>query len=437
VKASDPGVQDSFGAVIALSGETLLVGAPLEDSSAVGVDGAGTNVAASDSGAAYVFVRDQLGLWSQEAYLKASNTDPEDRFGTGVAISGDLLAIGAPYESSNAIGVDGDQANNSKSGAGAVYVFARDALGQWIQEAYIKPSNTAARSNFGETLALEGNTLVVGAPDSDLTMPLVYVFTRDEFGTWSEQAVLTGSGSVFGFARALALQGDTLAVGSRWYPGMGDIDGFSGAVYVFEREDGNWQETALLQGSNTERYDRFGVSVALSNNTLVVGAGYESSASTAINGDQDDNSASESGAVYVFEQDADGNWSQSAYIKASNAESPDHFGESVALSGDWLAVAAPIESSSATGINGVETDNSYFRAGAGYLFERDLSGQWSQALYLKASNANADDFFGRSLALSNSKLIFSAPFERSNAAGINGDSSNNNLLASGAVYIFE
>ncbi|MDW8312587.1 MAG: FG-GAP repeat protein, partial [Burkholderiales bacterium] len=126
VKASNTGAGDWFGWSVALSGDgnTLAVGARLEDSSATGVNGDESNDSAFDSGAVYVFVRSGT-TWSQQAYIKASNTEEWDVFGSSVALSsdGNTLAVGAPWEDSNATGVNGDQSNDSASGSGAVYVF--------------------------------------------------------------------------------------------------------------------------------------------------------------------------------------------------------------------------------------------------------------------------------------------------------------------------
>jgi trimeric autotransporter adhesin len=428
VKASNPGGDDVFGTSLALSGNTLVIGAPMED---------GSNDTASDSGAAYVLVRDSAGIWSQQAYLKASNADPGDNFGYSVAISGNLIAIGAPFEQSHAVGVNGDQADNSKLGAGAVYLYVRDSNGQWTQAAYIKASNTAASAQFGKSVALDGNTLVVGAPMIPILVGSTYVFTRDANGSWSEQAVITASDprADAGFSQTLALEGDTLAVGAPFHAGMSD---FSGAVYLFRRQGSSWSEVVRLKSSNTESSDNFGFSIALSGATLAVGAPGEDGGSTGVGGDQNDNSAASSGAVYLFDRDAAGNWAQTAYIKASNAETVDSFGYSLALSGDWLAVSADNEAGGSTGTGGTESDNTKPGAGAAYLFVRDVSGTWSQQLYLKASNADPNDRFGRSsAALSSSTLVFAAPFEDSNATGVNGDSSNNTVTASGAVYVFE
>jgi trimeric autotransporter adhesin len=410
IKASNTGIEDVFGTTLALSGDTLVVGAPFQDGGS------------SDSGAAYVFVRDTTGGWNQQAYLKAMHADPIDNFGYSVAIHGDRIAVGAPSEDSDAVGVNGDQADNSLLHSGAAYIFARDSSGQWTQEAYIKPSNPQASGGFGNNVALDGDTLVVSAPMSPMLVGSVYVFTRDAGGTWSQQAVIAASDPIpdAGFGQSLALQGDTLAVGAKWHTGVSDQ---RGAVYIFKRQGSGWSELVRLKASNAATGDIFGSSVALSGDTLAVGA---------------PGRAGFAGAVYVFDRNSAGNWAETAFFKASNTEPQDSFGYEVALSGDWLAVSAENESGGATGIGGTESDNTKPGAGAGYLFVRNGSGNWSQQLYVKASNSESNDRFGRSsAALSNSTLVFAAPFEDGNATGVNGDSSNNTASSSGAVYVFE
>src|SRR5690606_1166679 len=120
---------------------------------------------ASYSGAVYVFKRTD-GVWAQEAYLKASNTGASDFFGYSVSLSGDTLAVGAHHEASAATGVDSDQADNSASSSGAVYVFKRTGV-VWEQEAYLKASNTGADDNFGSSVSLSGDALAVGAFGED------------------------------------------------------------------------------------------------------------------------------------------------------------------------------------------------------------------------------------------------------------------------------
>ncbi len=156
-----------------------------------------------NSGAAYIFTRDGAGVWSQQAYIKASNTDAGDNFGFSIVLSGDTLAVLAPGEDSAATGIDGDQSDNSALDAGASYVFTRDAAGLWSQQAYVKASNTDAGDAFVFPITLSGDTLAVGASledsnatgidgdqsdNSDQAAGASYVFTRDGAGVWSQQA---------------------------------------------------------------------------------------------------------------------------------------------------------------------------------------------------------------------------------------------------------
>ncbi|HSJ49039.1 MAG TPA: integrin, partial [Gammaproteobacteria bacterium] len=178
VKASNTDAEDQFGRSLALAanGNRLAVGAPFEDSPASGIDNAqGNNATTQNAGAVYVFARDG-GNWSQQAYVKASNTEADDQFGRSLSLSGDgaTLAVGAwsvgggSGEDSSAIGVGGNQADNAAPAAGAVYVFTLGA-GGWFQQAYVKASNTEAEDRFGRALALsgDGDTLAAGAPFED------------------------------------------------------------------------------------------------------------------------------------------------------------------------------------------------------------------------------------------------------------------------------
>ncbi|MCA3156455.1 MAG: FG-GAP repeat protein, partial [Burkholderiales bacterium] len=162
------------------------------------------------------------------------------------------------------------------------------------------------------------------------------------------------------------------------------------------------QAVGYVKASNTGSSDVFGYSVALSadGNTLAVGAYGEASNATGVNGDDTDNSASASGAVYVFARTGS-TWAQQAYVKASNTGASDQFGRSLALSadGNTLAVGASREDSNATGVNGDDTNNSASGSGAVYVFTRS-GASWTQQAYVKASNTGASDFFGYSVALS-------------------------------------
>jgi hypothetical protein len=203
---------------------------------------------------------------------------------------------------------------------------------------------------------------------------------------------------------------------------------------VFTRTDGVWSQQAYLKASNTEAGDWFGATVALVGDTLVVGARFEDSAATGINGNQADNSAPDSGAAYVFTRTG-GIWSQQAYLKASNTGADDRFGHHVALAGDTVLVTAYLEDGSATGINGNQADNSAPDSGAAYVFTR-TDGVWSQQAYLKASNTGAGDWFAIP-AVDGDTLVVGAIQENSTATGIYGNQADNSVPDSGAVYVFQ
>ena len=340
-----------------------------------------------------ILTRDSASQFAQQAYVKASNPQQDDWFGYSLALDGDTLAVGALQEDSNGTGVNtGNQADNSAADSGAVYVFVRSG-DTWTQQAYIKASNAGAGDRFGYSVALSGDTLAVGA--------------------------------IFEDSDATGVNGDQL-----------DDDGVnSGAVYVFVRDGATWTQQAYIKASNTDSGDWFGSSVALSGDTLAVGATQEDSGATGVDQNQTIETAPDSGAVYVFVREGDV-WTQQAYVKASNTDSFDAFGTSVALDGDTLAVSAHREASNAKGINpGGEADNSATNSGAVYVFSRS-GGSWSQQAFVKASNSEAEDQFGVSVALSGNTLVVGAPYEDSGATGVNGNQTFDNRSNSGAVYVF-
>jgi hypothetical protein len=301
------------------------------------------------------------------------------------------VVVGAVGEASNATGVNGDQADNSALSAGAAYVFVRSGT-DWSQQAYLKASNTGAFDLFGWSVALVGDTAVVGAVGED----------SNATGVNSDQ-------------------GDNSA-------------SHAGAVYVFVRSGTDWSQQAYLKASGTDASDEFGSSVAVSGDTVVVGAYGEDSNATGVNSDQSDNSTPEAGAAYVFVRSG-ADWSQQAYLKASNTEAYDYFGSSVAVSGDTVVVGTPYEDSSAAGVNGDQADNSATNAGAAYVFVRS-GATWSQHAYLKASSADAGDEFGSGVAVSGDTMVMGAPYEDSNATGVNGDQADNSVSGAGAMYAF-
>ncbi|MBV6493532.1 MAG: hypothetical protein LDLANPLL_01555 [Turneriella sp.] len=420
LKASNAEAFDFFGYSVAISGSTVVVGTSQEASNQTTITntdgGASADNSANGAGAAYIFKRDASGNWIQDAYLKASNAEASDLFGYSVAISGSTVVVAAYGEDSSQTTITntdgGASADNSANGAGAAYIFKRDASGNWIQDAYLKASNAGTGDQFGLSVAISGSTVVVGA-----------------FNESSNQTTITNDDG--------SASSDNSA-------------NYAGAAYVFKQDtSGNWIQDAYLKASNAEASDFFGYSVAISGSTVVVGATRESSNQTTITntdgGASADNSASLAGAAYIFKRDASGNWIQDAYLKASNAEAGDYFGQAVAISGSTVVVAVVFEDSNQTTITntdgGASADNSANGAGAAYIFKRDASGNWIQDAYLKASNAEASDLFGYSVAISGSTVVVAAYGEDSNQTTITNDdgsaSSDNSANGAGAAYIFK
>jgi len=413
VKASNPRSSAEFGHAVALSadGNTMVVSAFWEPSNAKGINGNQKDESIPQAGAVYVFTRRGT-TWTQQAYIKASNTGEAgtadafgdgDQFGFSIALSadGNTMAVGALTEDSAATGIDGNQADNSAPSAGAVYVYTR-AGATWSQQAYVKPGNIDGGDMFGYAVALtgDGNILAVGAFDED------------------------------GSSRTINGPVDNGSNGS-------------GAAYVFTRAGGTWSQQAYIKPSNGEQQDSFGVHVALNDDgsTLLVGSLDEDCDATGVNApgcDKDQGEDVSSGAAYIFVRSGT-TWSQQAFLKASNTGFNDWFGSRVALSADGniAVIGASLEDSAATGVNGNQKDESATEAGAAYLFTRTGT-TWQQQAYIKGANTEAYDEFGSSLAIDRSgrTLVISARGEDGGGRGEGGKQTDNSVDEAGAVYVF-
>ena len=428
VKASNPGLNDHFGSSVAVSrdGNTMAVAAHWEASAATGVNGNQNDDSLPQAGAVYVFTRTGT-TWTQQAYLKASNTGNSeqgdgDQFGFSLALSGDgnTVAVGAITEDGVAHQINGNASDDSAQSAGAVYVFSRTGT-TWTQQAYVKSANQEAGDllGFSVALSLDGNTLGVGAfnedgsgrginpPDDNKSLEsgALYVFTRQN-GTWSQQAYIKASrgetSDGFGFATSMSEDGNTIAVGSGDEacltpgidpPGCADdappgrgANIWVGAAYVFTRSGATWSEQSFIKAPNARPYNSFGVRLALSGdgNSLAVTSYLEDNAGHGVRPPQVQqfliqeifnawrehrNQAEESGAAYLFTRSG-GKWTAGAYIKGDNTDAGDEFGSNVAMSGDGhtLVVGAHQEDSAARGVNGNQADNTASDSGAAYVF---------------------------------------------------------------------
>jgi hypothetical protein len=434
-----------FGAALALSADTVAIGAfgdPVNQSTITNAATAdtATNGASPNSGAVFVY-RKSGNNWVQEAYVKASNSDANDQLGRSVSLSGDTMSVGADFEDSNETTITTGAVNTNNDDAlssGAVYVFGRTGT-TWSSEAYIKATNAEANDYFGTSVALQGNLLAVGAigedssetqitnlppASSDNSAELsgaVFVY-RKSSGQWNQEAYIkaanASSSSQFGYS--VALSSDTLAVGAHQedsghntitngpVPPSTSLQGNSGAVYLYRKTTTGWAQEAYIKAVNVGANDEFGSSVALSGELLAVGAPREDSQQTSISNNltaDSSNTKSDSGALYLYRRSGT-QWEQEAFIKAANSDATDQFGSSVALSGSTLAVGAPNEASEqATLTNGsTASDNNATPArGAVYVYRR-LGSSWSQEAYVKASSSNCGEKFGTSVSLSGDTL---------------------------------
>lgn len=312
-RLAPPGLRDGarFGFAAALSGDILAVGAPFDDSAQAG-----------GSGAVYVFRR-VGGAWSQEAKLAAVELRGGDGFGHSVAAGGDVLAIGAPFSS------------RAGSLAGTVYVFRRRA-GGWSEEAALEAGDPLAFGELGFAVAVDGATLVAGAPFASGPSPRVctgaaYVFVRSG-GTWTQRAKLTAQQAAAGaeLGAAVAVAGGIAVVGARRDLVAGQAS--AGAAYSFDGSSGSWQQTDRIAAPNASEGALFGVSLALNGPLLLVGA----------RGDGE--VAGGAGAAYVFARDpGSGRWLPGGKRIPAAATPGAAFGQSISSSGNDIAFGGPLD----------------------------------------------------------------------------------------------
>lgn len=430
---------DAMGCAVAISGDTVVVGARSEDSSTLlgqsPPNELSKELSGSGAGAAYVYVRSSTGTWTQQAYLKpacAGTTQNFDSFGSAVAIHGDTIIIGAPNEHGAGTGVN-PLANESTDlwGNGAAYIFVRTGT-VWTQQAYLKPEPVTggglAAAAFGFSVAISGDSVLVGTSGAG-----ALVYTRSA-QTWTFQATLQPSAES-GQYLSVALDGDYALIGD-----VGDATNgsFAGAACVFHRIGSAWTQTAYLRppaAGNLQDDDQFGASVAISGDVIVVGApGEDSDIATALPNE----ASADSGAAYVFRNNGTA-WVQEAMVKATSigtTAAGDRFGTSVGVSGDTIIVGAPHEASSSL-LNATAITESAPHAGAAYVFTHSGS-TWSEQKYLKPNivgTTQALDFLGNDVAIDGSTVIAGATGEDSSVTNV-ATTRNESAPDAGAAYIF-
>jgi len=403
LNAIDPGSWDRFGDALALDGDTVAVGARRSD-------GACPASISCNSGSVQVHGRDEGGMdsWGAAAALVAIDAQAGDEFGTAVALSADTLAVGAP-------GDDTACATDPDCDSGSVYIFERDlgGPGVWGQAAKITADDAEAGDEFGTTLALVGDTLVVGSPGDDAACPAdpmcdsgaAYVYGRDigGAGAWGEAAKITASdaeaGDEFGFAVALAA--DSLVVGA---PGddsacSTDPDCDSGSAYVFERDLGGagaWGERTRIDPVGAKAGDYAAYSVAIDADTIALGAPFDDVGCSS-------DPKCWSGAGYVFDRDLGGAdaWGQAAKLIPSDPEKFDEAGIAVAISADVVVLGA--HGDNEAGEN----------AGAAHFYAREEGGlgAWGETDKIIPIDGRSYDQFGLAVELESSTAVIGAKID--------------------------
>jgi hypothetical protein len=370
--AADPTERSGFGDALVIDGSTIVVGAPFQD----GVE--------SDEGAAYVFEFGN-GAWTQTAKLSASNPKQDDRFGASLALKGDLLVIGAPFADRGLL-----------RDSGAVYVFRR-VNGTWRESAILTSAFSTPLALFGFSVDTDGSLIVVGAPGA-AGVGTAYVFA-DTGDAWTQTALLTANepAPAAFFGDAVRLSENTIVIGAPGFPNSG----LNGAAYIFQKPEGGWSnatETAKLTANDSAREDFFGDAVAISGDTIIVGA------------EGHDAGADHTGAAYVYHKPADGWVTTSAFdakLLPDDRAQEGEFGDSIGVEGDrWMFSA---EGDDANGED----------SGAAYLFEAA-----QQTGKIIPSDIAPFDHFGQVVAIHNGLIVIGAPDDDD---GVN---------RAGSVYVF-
>jgi len=451
--AADGGPDDSFGYSVSVNVTTALVGARSADPNGSYLQGA-----------AYVFHRDQGGAhaWGQVARLTAADGAAEDRLGWAVSLYGDTAVVGAPYAHVSGIWDEG-----------AAYVFRRDQGGAntWGQLAKLTGAGAGSGDRTGSSVSIYSGTAIVGAGLADVSAELdqgaAYVYEHDQGGAnaWGQTATLAVANGWHedNLGWSVAVDGDTAIVGAYHADVGGNAD--QGAAYVFERDRGGanaWGPVATLLALDGAAGDAFGWSVSISGNYALVGAVYADvegeqdrgaaylflwlpgipwgqgakfvldegnvadyfGSSVAIDGQTivigadaaDVGGNADQGAAYVWDMDTGGLWHPMATLTAADGGPGDSFGYSVSLSGDTVVVGA----------RNADPGSTYLQ-GAAYVFDRDRYGPdvWGQGAKLTATDSAAEDRFGWSVSLSGDTAVVGAPY-----AHVSGNADQ------GAAYVF-
>ena len=361
--------------------------------------------------------------WNEIIKAVAIDRGINDNFGYSVSISGDYAIVGAKNDDQNVVGSD------TLFKSGSAYIFKLTG-GTWVQQQKLVASDRDAEAEFGFSVAISGNFATVGSvledknatgSDTLINAGAAYVFEQVA-GTWIEKQKLVASDRAendrFGFS--VAIDGDYIIIGAR----LEDEDASgnatlnnAGSAYIFKQTNGLWLQQQKIVSSDRANLDFFGSCVAINANFAIVGAPIEDEDSIGAN------TLNASGSVYIFKQ-SNGVWSQTQKIVANDREAAANFGSSIAVANNYLVVGAVSEDKNVNGSTLISN------AGAAYIFQ-EIGGSWVQQQKIIASDREAEDFFGNSVAINGNYIIVGSRFEDDNVSGA--DSISN----AGAAYIYK
>ncbi|HEV2883513.1 MAG TPA: hypothetical protein VGW36_01575 [Pyrinomonadaceae bacterium] len=434
---------EEFGASMAISGDTLVVGAPRSTVRP-------GDVLFIEHGSAYVFVREG-GEWVEQARLLPDNGQPLDNFGYSVAISGNTVVVGTRFAAYG----------NRHEVPGRAYVFIREGT-TWTLQTELRASDASAEDYFGTSVAIDGDTIAIGA-DSDSfsgnpARGSVYIFTR-EAGVWAERLKLLShdGGPNDHFGNALSLTGNTLVVGAKTDTVGANTN--QGSAYVFTGSGANWSEQAKLTATEGLAYDRFGFTTAIDGNTIVIGTDRNNSGaayvfvfngtswaqqatlttvttgtyapnSVAIDGDTAlvgtyetllNAPSGSQGPVFVFVREGQ-TWTRQTQLSPGAGSTSRRFGAAVLISGD-------------TAIVGASHDNTTQPGGAAYIFTRFSGTGWHQQLRVRAQDGAQREDFASSVAISGDTVVIGSRAD--DVEGVNEQGSAYVFARKGNAWTFQ
>ncbi len=430
IKPFNPDSDDYFGSSIAVFGDTIVVGAPNEASGIPGVNASDGSDNTLTSGAVYVYVRDNGDTWTQQAYIKPEHINNiNGQFGKSVAFDGYTLVVGAPGDDRDATGINPLGTSTNSPGSGAVYVYHRNGT-QWILDAYIKPSDTQTGGNFGYSVSLKDNYLIVGAPfqhnGNFVQTGAAYVFKRVG-NPWHQEAILYASNpdadDLFGFS--VGIDNFNAVVGAIGEAGDNSTQSdnslpLAGAAYIYERVNTTWSQVKYLKLTFPDANDRMGYAVSVVNQTIAVGIPLE---------DADETNPNDNAGLVLMYQRINGTWTRTDILSENNSSFSLHYGTAIDMIQDKIIIGA----------------RDYFanfsdEQGAAYEYT-NVAGTWTLQNRYTSFNADPFDFYGTAVGLSDTTIAVGAFLEDSDSAITSlghpsNPENNNNLINSGAAYAY-